>query len=309
MLPNRFPDQGKEAEYNSVDAALWFIVAVNDYYEALKRAKKKPKKTDQAALDKAVDKILAGYRQGTRFGIKVDDDGLLRAGQPGCALTWMDACVDGHVITPRSGKPVEVQALWLNALWTRRACAECAALFKHGLASFRDKFWNAAAGCLFDVIESEAGNDASIRPNQLFAIGGLPIALIDSDRACRVLQVVEEKLLTPRGLRTLAPGSPGYCPRYQGGRRERDGAYHQGTVWPWLLGPFVEAWLRVHGKTAKLKKEARKRFLEPLLSALGDPGLGHLAEVYDADEPHAPGGCPFQAWSLSEALRLDRLVL
>ncbi|MGE3807884.1 MAG: amylo-alpha-1,6-glucosidase [Gemmataceae bacterium] len=309
MLPNRFPDQGTAPEYNSVDASLWFIIAVHDYFEALKRKKKKPKKAEQIALEKAVDALLAGYRQGTRFGIKVDEDGLLRAGQPGVALTWMDACVDGHVVTPRIGKPVEIQALWLNALWTRRSCEECARLLEQGLASFRARFWNEEAGCLFDVIDGEAGNDSSIRPNQIFAVGGLPIALVEKEQAARVLQVVEEKLWTPRGLRTLAPGSPGYCGQYTGGRHERDHAYHQGTVWPWLLGPFVDAWLHVHGKTAKLKKEARQRFLEPMLAGLDEYGLGHLAEIHDGDEPHAPHGCPFQAWSVGEALRLERVVL
>jgi glycogen debranching enzyme len=167
-------------------------------------------------------------------------------------------------------------------------------------------------GYLFDVVDAdhETGKlDASFRPNQIFAVGGLPLALIEGEPAKRIVDVVERRLWTPLGLRSLAPEEPGYTPHYQGGVRERDGAYHQGTVWPWLIGPFVEAWVRVRGNTSEAKREARARFLTPILDHLNDGGLGHVAEIADAELPHTPRGCPFQAWSLAELLRLDRIVL
>ncbi len=312
MLPNRFPDQGEQPEYNSVDASLWFIIAVHELLQAgngsgIVSAKEK------RALHNAVEQILEGYSRGTRFGIRMDSDGLLACGVPGVQLTWMDAKVGDWVVTPRIGKPVEIQALWLNALkiasqfsrgWEKH--------FQLGLKSFRGRFWNEAGGLLYDVVDTnhQAGkSDATFRPNQIFAIGGLPFQLLESWQAERVVSAVEEKLLTPLGLRSLAPGGPGYAPHYEGGVRERDGAYHQGTVWPWLMGPFVEAWVRVRGNTAKAKLEARKRFLMPLLAHLDEAGLGHVSEIADAESPHTPRGCPFQAWSVGELLRLDQLVL
>jgi glycogen debranching enzyme len=243
----------------------------------------------------------------------MDEDGLLAAGVPGVQLTWMDARIGAHVVTPRIGKPVEVQALWLNALrigalWAPR----WADVLELGLSSFNKRFWNEDAGCLYDVIDAdhERGKmDAQLRPNQVLAVGGLPLSVLEGARARRVVETVERTLLTPMGLRSLAPRSPGYCPQYRGGPEQRDGAYHQGTVWPWLLGPFVEAWVRVRGDTATARTQARSRFLAPLMDHLATSGLGHVSEVADGEAPHAPGGCPFQAWSIGELLRLDRVVL
>ena len=180
------------------------------------------------------------------------------------------------------------------------------------MKSFREKFWDEQRGCLYDVIDANhrVGEvDASIRPNQIFAVGGLPFQLLDGERAKKVVALVEEKLLTPLGLRSLAPGEPDYKPQYEGGVLQRDGSYHQGTVWPWLIGPFVEAWVRVRGNTTAAKQEARKKFLTPLLCHLEEAGLGHVSEIADAESPHTPRGCPFQAWSVGEALRLDQVVL
>jgi glycogen debranching enzyme len=313
MLPNRFPDQGEQPEFNSVDASLWYIIAVNDYLLA---AKKQPTLTDDChtkQLSAAVEAILTGYNEGTRFGIRADRDGLLAAGEPGQQLTWMDARVDGHEITPRIGKPVEIQALWLNALAIgARFSKRWETLFEKGSAAFENRFWNEHAGYLADVIDCDhqAGAvDLSFRPNQIFAVGGLPLMLLSKERARRVVDAVEMLLLTPVGLRSLAPGESGYAPHYEGDSRARDSVYHQGTVWPWLIGPFVEAWVRVHGGNAAAKKKARARFLPPLYEHLNHAGLGHVSEICDADPPHIPRGCPFQAWSLGELLRLERSVL
>lgn len=232
------------------------------------------------------------------------------AGVPGVQLTWMDARVGNQVVTPRIGKPVEVQALWLNALAAgARRDARWQALDDRGLESFAARFWNPDRGCLYDVVDvdHERGRaDASLRPNQILAVGGLPRPIVDGGRAARIVSIVEAHLLTRMGLRSLAPGEPGYAPRYEGDVDSRDRAYHQGTVWPWLLGPFVEAWLRVRGDTPQGRAEARARFLDPLLAHLDEAGLGHVSEIADAEPPFTPRGCPFQAWSVGEALRLDR---
>ena len=308
MLPNRFPDHGEAPEFNAVDAALWYVVAVREFLQAAKRVGPR----DRRALEGAVEAILAGYARGTRYGIHAGDDGLLAAGEFGVQLTWMDAKVGDWVVTPRIGKPVEVQALWLNALRIGSAFSErWAALCAKGQAAFAARFWNEPAGALYDVVDVDhrpGTADPTFRPNQIFAIGGLPFALLDGERARRVVDAVEARLLTPLGLRSLAPDEAGYAPRYEGGVRERDGAYHQGTVWPWLMGAFVEAWVRVRGGTAETKREARARFLDPLLAHLDDAGLGHLPEIADGEAPHTPRGCPFQAWSVGEALRLDRVL-
>ena len=304
MLPNRFPDAGGAPEYNSVDASLWFVVAVHDYFAAAKV----PAAT-RRVLQGAVDAILEGYARGTRYQIAADPrDALLRAGVPGLQLTWMDAKAGDWVVTPRIGKPVEIEALWINALriaggWDTR----WRELEARASASFVERFVDPSTGALFDVIDVDhvAGNvDPSIRPNQIFAAGGLPFALLEGDAARAVVAQVETHLLTPMGLRTLAPSDPAYRGHYQGGVLERDGAYHQGTVWPWLLGPFVDAWLRVNGDTAAQRAHAHERFVAPLLAHLDRAGLDHLSEVADADAPHRPGGAPFQAWSLGELLRV-----
>ena len=313
MLPNRFPDRGHAAEYNSVDASLWFVVAVHDLVIACNRGRSPLPAAERRMLLAAVEEIVGGYARGTRYGIGADSDGLLSAGEPGVALTWMDAIVGGRPVTPRVGKPVEVQALWINALKIAGSVSPSwGDLRDRALASFRERFWNERAGGLDDVVDCDhvpGSADASFRPNQVFAVGGLPFAVLSGRRAAALLESVERRLVTPAGLRTLAPEDPRYVGRYRGGPEARDAAYHQGTVWPWLLGPFVEAWVRVRGGGAGPRREARRLFLEPLLDRLGRPGVGHLAELYDGDAPHAPGGCPFQAWSLGEAIRLDRAIL
>ncbi len=307
MLPNRFPDRGETPEFNSVDASLWYIVAVHEFLEATGASR------DREALRRAVEVILDDYARGTRYGIRLDEDGLLAAGEPGVQLTWMDAKVGDWVVTPRIGKPVEVQALWLNALSVGAIFTpRYRPLLDQGMASFRARFWNEDRGCLYDVVDVNhrpGSVDPTFRPNQIFAVGGLPLPLLEGERARRVVDAVEGTLLTPVGLRSLAPDESGYRARYEGGVRERDGAYHQGTVWPWLLGPFVEAWVRVRGGTPEAKREARARFLAPLFRHLDEAGLGHISEIADAEPPFTPRGCPFQAWSVGEALRLDRIVL
>jgi predicted glycogen debranching enzyme len=314
MLPNRFPDHSEQPEYNSVDASLWFVNAVREYLDARGRSSPQSLAGDEESiLRDAVTKILTGYSRGTRFGIRVDEDGLVAAGEVGVQLTWMDAKVGDWVVTPRIGKPVEIQALWLNALaYAVQSDPQWQEPLQKGLRSFRERFWNADRNYLFDVVDvnhQPGSNDPGLRPNQIFAIGGLPLAIIDGDRALKVLDAVEQELWTPAGLRTLAPNEPGYAGRYEGGVRQRDGSYHQGTVWPWLMGAFVEAWLRIHGNDAQARREARIRFLDPLLARMDAAGLDHISEIADGDLPHTPRGCPFQAWSVAEALRLDRVVL
>ena len=311
MLPNRFPDSGGAPEYNTVDAALWFVVAVDDLCRRHEAAARPLAPESSAPLFAAAEKILAGYAAGTRFGIAADADGLLRAGVPGMQLTWMDAKIGDEVVTPRIGKPVEVQALWINALRIAVRWSEAwAPLAGRATAAFRARF-PAPGGGLFDVVDADhvAGrDDAALRPNQILAVGGLPFALLEGEAARAVVARVEAALLTPLGLRSLAPGEPGYVGRYQGGPSSRDHAYHQGTVWPWLIGPFVEAWLRVRGDTGAARQAAAARFLPPLEAHLGQAGLGHVSEVADGDAPHTPGGCPFQAWSLGEFLRVREMV-
>jgi predicted glycogen debranching enzyme len=313
MLPNRFPDRGVVPEFNSVDASLWYIIAV---YEYLRAARDKPGLEDDrvtATLQRAIEAILSGYCAGTRYRIKADEDGLLAAGEPGVQLTWMDAKVGDQVITPRIGKPVEVQALWINALWVGQLfSSQWKPLFAKASEAFASRFWNAERGQLFDVVDVDhrAGvTDSRLRPNQILSVGGLPLVLLPRERAHKIVQAVEASLCTPIGLRSLAPGEAGYVPHYDGDVWHRDSSYHQGTVWPWLMGPFVEAWVRVRGETPEAKKIARARFLEPLHLHLSQAGLGHLSEIADADPPYTPRGCPFQAWSLGEMLRLERVVL
>jgi predicted glycogen debranching enzyme len=313
MLPNRFPDRGETPEFNSVDASLWYVIAVGEYRRAMKEAGRKISKEDETALCHAVDEILRGYAHGTRYGIRLDEDRLLAAGVPGVQLTWMDARVGDRVITPRIGKPVEIQSLWLNALRIAESWApEWAAIREKGERSFGEKFWNEERGCLFDVVDADhrpGNHDPTFRPNQIFAVGGLPECLLPPDRARRVVEAVEAELLTPLGLRSLAPSEPGYAPRYEGDPGTRDSVYHQGTVWPWLIGPFVEAWLRIRSGSPEAKREARRRFLEPLRAHLGKAGIGHVSEIADAEPPHTPRGCPFQAWSMGELLRLSEAIL
>jgi len=316
MLPNRFPDGKSQPEYHSVDASLWFIIAVHDYLAALQASGLIAPPAEIRQLQYAVAQILEGYSQGTRFGIRADVDGLLSAGEAGVQLTWMDAKVDDWVVTPRIGKPVEIQALWINALsiasqFDRRWRAR----FQQARTSFQKRFWNASQNCLYDVVDVDhqpGQMDGKIRPNQILAIGGLPLNLLERDRAARVVKTVEDRLLTPVGLRTLSPDDPDYHPHYHGDVRARDAAYHQGTVWPWLMGPFMDAWLRVNGNSSENRNTARTRFVQPLREHLQEAGLGHVSEILDAEPTDTarglrqlPRGCPFQAWSLGELLRME----
>jgi predicted glycogen debranching enzyme len=313
MLPNYFPDGSRAPAYNSVDASLWFVVAVYEYWQAATAAGDLHPETNDR-LTAAVSAIVNGYSRGTRYGIRATADGLLAAGEPGVQLTWMDAMTEGHVVTPRIGKPVEVQALWINAL---RIAGLLSADDLHAAAAeratkrFMERFWNAERGCLYDVVDvdhREGAVDALIRPNQIFAVGGLPWTIVPRDRGRAIVKLVEEKLWTPMGLRTLAPGEPGYTAGYEGDVAKRDAGYHQGTAWPWLAGAFIESYLRVHSVGQAAQSRARQKFLEPLLANIGNPGLGHLTEIADAEPPHAPRGAPFQAWSLGELLRVTKLL-
>jgi predicted glycogen debranching enzyme len=308
MLPNRFPDYGEAPQYNAVDPSLWYIIAVYEFLQL------NPKIDDfeKKQLFDAAQSILEGYSKGTRYRIHLDSDGLIAAGQPGVQLTWMDAKVGDWVVTPRIGKPVEIQALWLNALrLAGETDAKWKALYAKGKAAFESRFWEEPRGCLHDVVDADhvpGKIDRAFRPNQIFAIGGLPFQLIEGPRARRIVDAVEARLATSIGLRSLAPGEPNYHPHYEGNGHDRDAAYHQGTVWPWLMGPFIEAWIRVRGETAAAKQEARTRFLEPMLRHLDEAGLGHLPEIADAEPPHTPRGCPFQAWSVAEAIRIGKIL-
>ncbi|MEI8015319.1 MAG: amylo-alpha-1,6-glucosidase [Nitrospira sp.] len=306
MLPNRFPDIGEQPEYNTIDASLWFIHAIDRYLVA----SQDETRVRETAWP-AVKQILDGYRRGTRYGIRMDEDGLITGGVPGAQLTWMDAKVGDWVVTPRHGKPVEIQALWVRALevgetlareFGERAYADrCWNDRRNAVASFRERFWYEQGGYLYDVIDGPEGDDASLRPNQLYALS-LVDELVPRDRAQQILRLVEEQLLTPVGLRTLSPHDPRYRARYEGGVVERDGAYHQGTVWPFLLGPLVTAWVKIHGKKAAVLKQARL-FLDGIGEHLKEACLGQVSEVFDADAPHQPRGCYAQAWSVAEPLR------
>jgi predicted glycogen debranching enzyme len=253
--------------------------------------------------------IVARHIAGTRFGIGVDPaDGLLREGAEGYQLTWMDAKVGDWVVTPRRGKPVEINALWYNALsllarWVREeegaeAARPIADRAAHARASFNARFWYEEGGYLYDIVDGENGDDSSCRPNQVFAIS-LDHPVLDAARWGPVLEVVKERLLTPFGLRTLAPGSPDYRPKYSGDLRARDAAYHQGTVWPWLIGPFVDAWIKVH----RGDRAGAHSLLAGFEQALGTGCIGTLSEIHDAEEPYTPRGCIAQAWSVAEVLR------
>ncbi len=303
MLPNRFPDAGVEPEYNTVDATLWFFEAVRallDYTNDYEFVRDK--------LYEVLIGIIDWHVRGTRHNIQVDEDGLLASGAEGAQLTWMDAKVDDWVVTPRRGKPVEIQALWYNALRVMEHLAQKFAdterekfygeLAAHAHASFNQKFWNEERGCLFDVIDGER-RDAAIRPNQIFAVSLLH-TLLSAERARSVVQTVERELLTPYGLRSLAPTDTAYRGRYEGDLLSRDGAYHQGTVWAWLIGPYITAYLKVSGSGARDEAAA---MLKPFHKHLGEAGLGQVSEIFDGDEPHTPRGCIAQAWSVAEILR------
>jgi predicted glycogen debranching enzyme len=306
MLPNRFPDAGETPEYNTVDAALWFFEAARAYL-----AYTGDLEFVRDELYPIFDDIISWHARGTRYGIKVDPSGLLISGAPAVQLTWMDAKVGDWVVTPRRGRPVEIQALWYNALCIMEDLASrfgddsARKRYRHMAAvaqwSFNRLFWNEKLGCLYDVVNG-GPPDASIRPNQIFAVS-LAHSMLPRDRARSVVEKVEEHLLTPFGLRTLAPSDPLYRGHYTGAPKERDGAYHQGTVWPWLLGPFITAYMKVNGGSEEAMRQAQA-WLSPLESQLGEAGLGHISEIFEGDAPHRPCGCIAQAWSAAEILRV-----
>ena len=299
MLPNHFPDDGQNPAYNTVDATLWFFEALRQTWEAT------GDRTLIEDLAPVLEDIIQWHRQGTRFGIGVDpQDGLLRAGEPEVQLTWMDAKVGDWVVTPRIGKPVEVNALWYQALTTMgrmmSSLGRDGTTYVEAAGQVRKsftRFWNPVNGCLFDVIDGPEGDDPSIRPNQIFAVS-LPDSPLTAGRQWEVVETCRRKLLTPFGLRSLAVSQPDYQGHYGGDRLTRDGAYHQGTVWGWLLGPFA---LGVHRTTGDV--ELARSFLQPMQAHLNEFGLGSIAEIFDGDPPHAPRGCPWQAWSVAETLR------
>jgi predicted glycogen debranching enzyme len=305
MIPNRFPDAGEKPEYTAADASLWLFHAVQMFLvhtedDAFVRA----------SLYDGLSDIIDWHVRGTRHGIHVDDDGLLMAGPATVPLTWMDVKIGHWLVTPRHGKPVEVESLWYNALRLMEQLAQRYGdesrrvqyrdLARRARRSFNRLFWNPAAGCLYDVVDG-ARCDDSIRPNQVLALS-MPFTMVSRAKAVSILDVVERGLLTPYGLRTLAPTDRRYCGRYDGDARSRDAAYHQGTVWPWLLGPFVTACLRVH-RTAGARAKV-DTWLQPFRNHLSEAGLGQISEVFDGDPPHRPGGCIAQAWSVAELLRV-----
>ncbi len=302
MLPNRFPDTGQDAEYNTVDATLWFFVAVYKYLQYTHDLK------FVRSLLPVLKDILEWHYRGTRYNIHVDEDGLLVAGQAGIQLTWMDAKIVDWVVTPRQGKAVEINALWYNALKiisdiSLQTGAEEVALNYERRAGqakerFNELFWNEEDQCLYDYIDGDY-RDRAIRPNQIFALS-LPFPLLSNERAVAVLEVVEKELLTPFGLRSLSPRHPDYRPRYAGNQFSRDSAYHQGTVWGWLLGPFITALVRVRGPAGKSQA---KEIIENLACHFSDAGIGTVSEIFDAAPPHEPCGCIAQAWSVAEVMR------
>jgi len=306
LLPNRFPDAGETPEYNTVDATLWFFEAVRAYLAY----------TDdlpfvQNELYRVLTDIIAWHVRGTRYGIKLDANGLLNSGEDGVQLTWMDAKVGDWVVTPRRGKPVEIQALWYNAVCIMEDLAtrvgdEPGRKRYNGMAaltkwSFNRLLWNENGGYLYDVVNG-APPDASIRPNQIFAVS-LHYSVLSPERAKQVVDTVQQHLLTPYGLRSLAPSGPQYRARYTGDGRSRDGAYHQGTVWPWLMGPFITAYLKVNGRSEAALRQA-EQWLVPFKEHLSEAGLGHISEIFNGDAPHQPVGCIAQAWSVAEILRV-----
>ena len=305
MLPNRFPDAGETPEYNTVDATLWFFEAARAYLAYTGDIDFVRKELYPVFTD-----IISWHVRGTRYGIKVDPSGLLSSGEQGVQLTWMDAKVGDWVVTPRRGKPVEIQALWYNALCIMADLAnrfgdEPGQKRYRNMAtfaswSFNRLFWNENTECLYDVTNG-APPDASIRPNQILAVS-LTHSMLSLDRAKKVVEKIQEHLLTPYGLRSLAPSDPHYRGRYTGGPSERDGAYHQGTVWPWLMGPFLTAYIKVNGGSDTSRNQAAE-WLAPLKGHLADSGLGHISEIFDGDAPHRPCGCVAQAWSVAEVLR------
>lgn len=309
LIPNMFPDGARQGLYHTADATLWFFHAIGRYvtitndWETLRQ------------LLPVLRDIVDHHVRGTRFGIRVDpEDGLLRQGEEGIQLTWMDAKVGDWVVTPRRGKAVEINALFYNALrllenWVRMedgaGTAQRIADYANRMRdSFNQRFWYDAGGYLFDVVDGEAGDDPSCRPNQLFAIS-LTHPVLDESRWNAVLDVVRRRLLTPYGLRTLEPANPDYSPKYYGDLRARDAAYHQGTIWPWLIGTYIDAWLRVHPGQV----DAARDILAAFPHHLSEAGIGSVSEIFDAEPPFTPRGCISQAWSVAELLRAESRLM
>ena len=306
MIPNRFPEAGETPDYNTVDGTLWFFHAVFQYGHI-----SGDWQTVRELYPKLVESI-EWHLAGTRYGIVADDDdGMLRAGDNHSQLTWMDAKIGDTAFTPRAGKPVEIQALWFNALcemasWGRcfddhNTAGICTEWSRKIAANFADTFWNASENCLYDCVDG-AARDGAIRPNQIFAVS-LPHHLLGDEQEQSVVEVVQRELLTPVGLRSLSPRDSRYRPHYRGDGWSRDSAYHQGTVWGWLLGPFLEAYLHVHGQNDQAESRVRE-WLEPMIAHLDMAGQGSISEIFDGAAPHAPRGCFAQAWSVAETLRV-----
>jgi predicted glycogen debranching enzyme len=301
MLPNNFPDRSGAPQYNTIDAALWYFEAVRQYFEATQDLQLVNK------LFPVLSAIVDAHVAGTRYNIKVDPaDALLYGGSPEVQLTWMDAKLGDWVVTPRIGKPVEINALWINALNTMGQLARRLARPGEGYFKLKQKaeknfqkFWNPARNCCFDVIDVPGGGtDAALRPNQVFAVS-LPVSPLTREQCQGVVDTLGRELLTSFGLRSLGPFEPGYLGRYAGGPRERDSAYHQGTVWAWLLGPYAIAHYKVYED-----RVAAQSFLEPLGRSIYSAGLGSISEIFGGDAPFPPAGCFAQAWSVAEVFRV-----
>jgi predicted glycogen debranching enzyme len=305
MLPNRFRDNGEEPEYNNVDGTLWYFIAVNKYLEATGDKDFVLKEILPVLKD-----IIDWHYKGTRYNIHATDDGLLFAGEEGQQLTWMDARIGNRVVTPRMGKPVEIQALWYNAL---RIFAELLQLngqendafimnesADKAKQGFEQQFWYAEGNYLYDNIDREGKPSTEFRPNQLFAIS-LPYALIEGDKARTILQMTEEQLYTPVGLKSLPKSDTNYAPQYSGDQYHRDLSYHEGTVWSWLLGPYVDAIINVHGTNGI---EQAQKVINNFNYHLNEACIGSVSEIFDAEPPHHPRGCIAQAWGVAEILRV-----
>lgn len=306
MLPNRFPDASETPEYNTVDATLWYFEAIRAYVD-----KTNDYDFVRDYLYEKLAETVAWHVKGTRYGIFADEDGLLHAGVEGVQLTWMDAKIGDLVITPRTGKPVEIQALWYNALCIMSKFAEhfgdhadkdqYDAMASNAKKSFNKLFWNKAEDCLYDVI-GDSEKDGAVRPNQILAVS-LPNTMLSVGKARKIVEKVETELLTPVGLRSLSPKCPQYCPVYTGSPFERDSAYHQGTVWAWLIGPFVDAYRKV-SPNGKKNEERISEILAGFEEHFTEAGCGQISEIFDADSPYLPRGCTAQAWSVAEVLRV-----
>ena len=310
LIPNMFPEGKISGLYHTADASLWFFHAAERYIQYTNDTE-----TLEVLLPRLLE-IIDYHQKGTDFGIGVDpSDGLLRQGEEGYQLTWMDAKVDDWVVTPRRGKAVEINALWYNALcvtagWLKTVgdtdrARQLSTVAARVYSSFNARFWSAELGYCYDVVDTEAGgNDPSLRPNQILGIS-LPHAVLSQDKWQAVLGVVRQQLLTPFGLRSLAPTDPNYKPRYDGDLRSRDAAYHQGTVWAWLIGPFFDAWLRANPGDW----ETARSLLAHFDTEMSEAGIGTISEIFDAEPPFTPRGCIAQAWSVAEVLRCEAKLL